>query len=142
MSKLIEPQESFPKEDWIQYARLLKLEKNTLHESCLAVDKLLERFQTLQNRIFKWGRETFGSEQRKAGVYAHLRREIDELAPGMREFENIDPEELADCTILLFELAGFAEVGLLEEVEKKFLINQGRTWGPIEEDGSILHVKK
>ena len=93
---------------------------------------------TLQDRIFKWGMETFGPGQRANGVYAHLVREIKELGEG----PEIDPDELADCTILLFELAGFAGVDLLEEVEKKFKINQDRDWGPIQPDGSVLHIRK
>ena len=91
--------------------------------------------ESLQDRIFTWGRETFGEGQRQRGVYAHLIREISELGDNV-----LDPEELADCTILLFELAGFAGVDLIEEVEKKYKVNQGREWGSIQEDGSILHV--
>ena len=91
---------------------------------------------TLQQRIFDWGRETFGAGQRSEGVYAHLVREIKELGDYLN-----DGEELADCTILLLELAGFAGVNLLDEVEKKHQINRGRKWGDIEPDGSILHIK-
>ena len=96
-----------------------------------------ERYATLQQRIFDWGRETFGAGQRAGGVYAHLVREIKELADDL-----YDGEELADCTILLFELAGFAGVDLLDEVEKKHKINEGRKWGGIEENGSILHIEE
>ena len=91
---------------------------------------------TLQQRIFDWSRETFGAGQRASGVYAHLVREMKELGDDLN-----DGEELADCMILLFELAGFAEINLLDEVEKKHKINQGRKWGDIEPDGSILHIK-
>lgn len=93
---------------------------------------------TLQDRIFEWGRETFGPGQRSGGVFAHLVREIKELGKSMPE---IDPDELADCAILLFELAGFAGVQLLDEVDKKFAINRERKWGAIEADGSILHIE-
>lgn len=95
--------------------------------------------ESLQDRIFTWGMETFGPGQRREGVFAHLVREIEELGESL---PLIDPDELADCTILLFELAGFAEVDLLEEVEKKFQINRSRDWGPIQPDGSILHIRK
>lgn len=91
---------------------------------------------TLQQRIFDWGRNTFGAGQRSKGVYAHLVREIKELGDDLN-----DGEELADCAILLLELAGFAGVDLLDEIEKKHKVNQGRKWGGIEEDGSILHIK-
>ena len=97
-----------------------------------------ERLAGLQNRIFTWARQTFGAEQRQDGIFAHLTREIKELGKSIPES---DPDELADCTILLFELAGYAEVDLLDEVEKKFTINQQRKWGPMQEDGSILHIE-
>ena len=96
----------------------------------------LEAKVTLQQQIFDWGTATFGAGQRSDGVYAHLKREIKELGDDLN-----DGEELADCAILLFELAGFAGVDLLDEVDKKHKINQGRTWGDIEPDGSILHIK-
>jgi len=99
-------------------------------------DEIAQR-ETLQQRIFDWGKETFGAKQRASGVYAHLVREMKELGDDLN-----NGEELADCTILLFELAGFAGVDLLDEVEKKHKINQGREWGDVEEDGSILHIKE
>lgn len=140
MSKLLEPQESFPKEDWIQYARLLKLKKNTLHESCLAVDKRLERFETLQHRICKWAIESFGPlGQRLSGIFAHFMDEAKELEDALGTMGA--PEELADCAILLFEMASFHGVDLIAEVEGKFAINQTREWGPIQEDGKIEHKK-
>jgi len=96
------------------------------------------RYDTLQARICAWAMETFGPGQRSDGVFAHLAREMKELGETIPE---ADPDELADCAILLFELAGFAGVHLLDEVERKFAINQEREWGPIESDGSILHIE-
>lgn len=104
----------------------------------LTVD--LAHVRTLQERIFTWGMETFGPGQRQEGVYAHLAREIKELGECLGTLGAA--EELADCTILLFELAGFHSADLITEVEGKFAVNKTRKWGPIEEDGSILHIKE
>lgn len=98
---------------------------------------------TLQGRISAWATETFGEEahgQRMGGVYAHLVKEVKELGEKLGTMGAV--EELADCTILLFELATFHNVDLYTEVEGKFAINQTREWGDIEEDGSILHIKE
>ena len=92
--------------------------------------------KSLQDRICFWATKTFGGGQRIDGVLAHFLREVSEL-----EENPLDPDELADCAIFLFELAGFAGIDLLEEVEKKFKINQGRKWGKMEPDGSILHIE-
>ena len=92
---------------------------------------------TLQARLWLWSQNTFGHGQREQGVYAHLIREITELGEDLA-----DGGELADCAMLLFDLASHAGVDLLEEVEKKFVINQIRKWGPLEPDGSILHIKE
>lgn len=108
------------------------------HRQITQLEAENERLAGLQNRIFTWARQTFGAEQRQDGIFAHLTREIKELGKSIPES---DPDELADCTILLFELAGYAEVDLLDEVEKKFAINQQRKWGPMQEDGSILHIE-
>jgi hypothetical protein len=98
----------------------------------------VERHKTLQTRIAIWGRNTFGDGQRVGGIYAHLVREVEELGECLPE---IDPDELADCGILLLELAEEASVFLLDEIEKKHKINQQREWGPVEPDGAILHVE-
>ena len=98
---------------------------------------------TLQSRISAWATETFGEEahgQRIAGVYNHLVREIEEL--GDKLYTMGAAEEIADCAILLFELAQFRSVDLLTEVEGKFAINQTREWGNTEEDGAIQHIKE
>lgn len=93
----------------------------------------------LQDKICEWAIETFGPQaQRLEGVFAHFEREVSELEASLPD---IDPDELADCAMFLFELAGFAGVDLLVEVEKKFVINQERKWGPLQPDGSILHIK-
>jgi hypothetical protein len=102
--------------------------------------------QTLQTRISTWATKTFseGHGQRTEGVYAHLKREIDELGLGIALAHSPEAigEECADCAMLLFELADFARSDLLDEVEKKLAINRERKWGPIQEDGSILHIKE
>ena len=94
----------------------------------------------LQHAIFTWSIATFGAEQRQEGVYAHLVREVKELGESISG--EIDPEELADCMMLLFDLAGYAGIDLLTETAKKLEINKKRKWGPIQEDGSILHIEE
>ena len=98
------------------------------------------RLASLQSRISTWGKETFGKGQHIDGVYAHLVREIEELGDKLDTLGAA--EEIADCAILLFELADFHNVDMLTEVEGKLAINRTREWGPIQEDGSILHIRK
>ena len=92
------------------------------------------RQDDLQARIDTWQRKTFGNSQSFAGMIAHLKREIDELV------ELREPEEMADCAILLFGMAAHAKVDLLGEVEKKFAIIQTRIYGEPDADNVIEHM--
>ena len=92
------------------------------------------RQDDLQARIDTWQRKTFGNSQSFAGMIAHLKREIDELV------ELREPEEMADCAILLFGMAAHAKVDLLGEVEKKFAIIQTRIYGEPDADNVIEHI--
>ena len=118
-------------------------ETGTDHAAIARNTKKLVALETLQARISTWATEAFGQEahgQRMRGVYNHLVREISELDEKLGTMAA--PEELADCAILLFELATFHGVDLHTEVEGKFAINQTREWGEIEEDGTIQHIKE
>ena len=97
----------------------------------------LKRVQGVQERLYAWSQATFGYGQRANGVYAHLLKEIKELGDDLN-----DGDELADCALLLFDLASHAGVDLLDAIEKKFKINKARKWGPIQPDGSIEHIKE
>lgn len=67
----------------------------------------------------------------------HLRKEIDELAE-----DTSDGEEMADCFILLLNLAEMAGVDLMAEARRKMEINRKRKWGAPDADGVCHHVKQ
>jgi hypothetical protein len=92
---------------------------------------------SFQRMVAQWGRETF-PRQSTSGVMAHLEDEIQELK------ENpADPEELADCFLLLLQLAsraGVKEVDLLDAAKRKHEVNRDRKWGAPDERGVCRHV--
>lgn len=90
----------------------------------------------LQQRVVQWAEATFPNQPTE-GKIAHLEDEIKEV----RENPN-DGEELADCLLLLFNLAGRAGVDLLAEAEKKLAKNMKRTWGKQDERGVVHHVEE
>ena len=67
----------------------------------------------------------------------HLRKEIDELAE-----DTSDGEEMADCFILLLNLAEMAGVDLMTEARRKMEINRKRKWGAPDADGVCHHLKQ
>jgi NTP pyrophosphatase (non-canonical NTP hydrolase) len=69
-------------------------------------------------------------------VVAHLKKEVDELA------ESHDPEEAADCLILLLHHAHKCGYDLMIEAFKKFEINRQRRWGRPDEDGVVEHIRE
>lgn len=104
-------------------------------------ERLLEKHRerkSLQERVGEWGDATFGheGEQSLEGIVNHLEEEAEELG------ETHDPEEAADCLMLLFQHAHTKGYDLLEETEKKLEVNKDREWGEPDEDGVVRHVKE
>lgn len=87
----------------------------------------------LQFQIADWQIRTF-SGGGPGSKLAHLEKEIDELK------ESLDPEEVADCAILLFGIAADIGCDLIEECWKKLDKNRKRIWGDPDENGVIEHV--
>jgi NTP pyrophosphatase (non-canonical NTP hydrolase) len=96
---------------------------------------LVKNAATIQHRISQWSEETFPNQTTSAKI-DHLADEVQEV----RENPN-DGEELADCAILLFNLAERAGVNLMMEVENKFAKNRKRTWGVPDERGVVKHIE-
>lgn len=89
-----------------------------------------------QSEVSKWAYQTF-PHQTPHSKMAHLRKEIDELAENTS-----DGEEMADCFILLLNLAEMAGVDLMTEARRKMEINRKRKWGAPDADGVCHHVKQ
>jgi NTP pyrophosphatase (non-canonical NTP hydrolase) len=89
-----------------------------------------------QREVSKWASETF-PHQTPHSKMAHLRKEIEELGADLG-----DGEEMADCFILLLNLAEMAGVDLMRAAKRKMEINRKRTWGAPDADGVCHHVKQ
>ena len=88
-----------------------------------------------QNEVGTWGDEIF-TEAHPDSIVAHLRREVKELG------ESHQPEESADCLLLLLHHAHQSGYDLLEEMKKKFEIVKKRKWGPPDAEGVVEHIKE
>lgn len=88
----------------------------------------------MQHRISEWAEKTFPNQSTSAKI-CHLADEVAEVMENPN-----DGEELADCAILLFNLAERAGVDLMSEVEKKFAKNRKRIWGKPDERGVVKHI--
>ena len=75
----------------------------------------------LQKICGRWAEETFPKSTPQS-VIEHFREEAEEFA------EMGDPEEAADCVLLLLHHASKEGYSLLDEVLKKFRTNTKRTW--------------
>lgn len=87
-----------------------------------------------QNEVGTWGDKTFPGGTPES-IVAHLRREVKELAASH------DPEEAADCFLLLLHHAHRAGYDLLAEARKKLEINKKRQWGEPDENGIVEHIR-
>lgn len=83
----------------------------------------------LQADINAWGAATF-PDATLASVIAHFAEESDELrcAPSLDDLRT----EIADCAILLMQIAGHAEIDLFEAIAEKMIVNRSRTWHPVD----------
>jgi hypothetical protein len=69
-------------------------------------------------------------------VVAHLKKEVEELA------ESHNPEEAADCLLLLLHHAHRCGYDLMIEAFKKFEINKKRKWGEPDESDVVEHIRE
>ncbi len=88
----------------------------------------------LQDMIGKWGIETF-PQQTAESIIAHLVEEVMEL-----DRNPTSEEELADCMILLLNLAYYNKVNLVKAILDKHKINVQREWGERQENGVVHHI--
>ena len=88
-----------------------------------------------QEEVGNWGESIFGKSSQNS-VVAHLKREVKELA------ESHEPDEAADCFLLLLHHAHKGGYDLFKEAQKKFGIIQQREWGKPDKDGVTEHLKE
>lgn len=94
-----------------------------------------EDLKTFQDELGAWGDETFPDGTPET-IVNHLCREVLELV------EKHEPEEAADCFLLLLHHAHRSGYDLLEEAKKKFEINKTRKWGKPDKYGVIEHIRE
>ena len=92
--------------------------------------------QDLQKEAGGWANKTFGKSQTVTGVINHLVKEVYELK------DSNEPEEAADCLLLLFQLAHEGGYDLIQEAQKKHKINLKRKWGKPDKYGVIEHIRE
>lgn len=106
----------------------------------------------LQKMIAEWSRETFGGgptpipnteKERRWGMMAHFSKEFDELLGALK---TNDPKrignELADCAMLLFDMADISGIDIGAAMLEKLEINKKRKWGKPDEHGCIEHIEE
>jgi len=92
--------------------------------------------ENLQEEIGGWANKVFGKGQTTIGIINHLIKEVCELR------DSNEPDEAADCLILLFQHAHENGYDLLKETQKKHKINTQRKWGKPDKYGVIEHLKE
>ena len=94
--------------------------------------------QRFQSDLMDWAERQFPG-QSTAGKICHLEREVQELKAAPT-----DTMEMADCLILLLQVAARAGVSAIELVavaEMKLAINKHRAWGEMDAEGVVSHVE-
>ena len=105
------------------------------HRGVLEPDHEKRTLDALQFEVGSWGDRTFPAS-RVESVLAHFQKEVKELV------ESRDPEELADCILLLIHFAHKKGVSLRDAVRAKFEINKRRKWGKPDAQGVVEHVRE
>jgi len=105
---------------------------------------LVENLENLLTDQAAWSQETFGSDEVRGplGAAKHLCKEAEELRDALGT--ETDLEELADCQLLLWDIArrsGYTFQQLLEACKLKMGINKARTWPKPINDEPVEHVR-
>jgi hypothetical protein len=107
--------------------------------------KNMKELQDLMDSIANWSDNQFGALERRAGMIAHAKKELSELANALvfRGGSGI-LEECADVSMLMLDIlshSGYTANDLINQLKIKLEINKNRKWGVVETDGSIEHIK-
>lgn len=102
---------------------------------------------TTQRDIHRWALETFphGTD---ASIIAHLREELEELSAALHVRGTLPrllalQEEIADCVILLMNLASRHGISVEGAVDAKMAVNRQRKWQKTEDErGCFRHVEE
>lgn len=97
----------------------------------------------VQAEITRWAQATFPHRTDHHAIYKLMVEEIPELAMHKKEngTDGIGPE-LADCFILLLDLASLWGVDVADAIETKMRINYARTWNKDPDTGIMQHVNQ
>lgn len=93
-----------------------------------------------QLEITRWADGTFPARSPYKALTKLVMHEVPEMLRHVEEngTETVGPE-LADCLILLFDLATLWEVNIPEALKQKMAINYQREWVKNEESGLYQH---
>lgn len=94
-----------------------------------------------QESIKKWAVETFGEIKSNDVILKRFMDEVEELHSVLSfvSMKEVLGDELADCLIIMYQIASQFGIDLLHEVDKKMHINRNRKWN-IKGDGTGQHV--
>ena len=95
----------------------------------------MSALKDFQDIVGNWGNSQF-PQSTPTSILAHLKKEVDEF------IESGDPEEGADCFMLLLHWFYRHNIDLLETAKEKFNIIIFREWGEPDKNGVIEHIKK
>ena len=98
------------------------------------VRELHQVLHAFQEEVGEWGNKEFPFGTQRS-IVEHLKLEVNELA------DLHEPEEAADCFLLLLHHAYRGGYSLINEAIKKFEINKQRIWGKPDAAGIVGHVQ-
>lgn len=95
----------------------------------------------VQEEITRWAQERFPHRTDHHAIHKLMVEEIPEMAMHKKEHgTGTIGTELADCFILLFDLASLWKVDMAHAIFEKMRINYARQWN-MDENGIMQHVK-
>lgn len=97
--------------------------------------------RAVQDEITRWATETFPHRTDHHALYKLVLQEVPELLTHKKEKGTEDiGTELADCFILLLDLASLWEVDVVDAIRAKMAVNYARKWTQ-DENGIMQHIK-
>jgi NTP pyrophosphatase (non-canonical NTP hydrolase) len=95
----------------------------------------------IQKNIGEFSKKNFPVSN-ACSKFNHLVREIDELRNALEHSPAQIKSEIADCMILLYDIAEFMGIDAEQEIIAKMEINKNREWGEPDEFGVVEHIRQ
>lgn len=92
--------------------------------------------------VYNWSNKVLPNRKPINALTKLVLEEIPELLTNLKDRGKIDPGELADCFILLLDVAILSNIMPSQAIKDKMIVNKFRKWEVDETTGLLVHTNE